>query len=448
MDDSKKTNTETPPTTADAIPEVDAEIVNETEAPTQTAQSSAHEPATDAEEQKDSPQADAEKPSASSDTKPKARRPGLVLFASVSLVALGCVAFWRFMALAPTVSSSMDAAGPAEASAQPSANRKLDNFETASVKSTKAAGAPEAANDAALPQATAQSDNLALQNAAKVAAMTDSDNTAQSVDENQSGPAFEQQEAASSEDEPYTEKSDQSNSETTPALQTDKTADETVAQLEKQIEEERAKARLLEAELAQLQEALRRAEQRAQTAQARANALEEAAASAPLAANAAALNAINRAIAEGRAFSAELSALEGFSPGLPELATLQNYADTGAPSLKALERSFTVAARESLAVAAHAQADGPVERLAARAKSLVSIRPAAPQDGASPRAIISRAENALLNGDLERTVDELDALPAPAQSAMRQWVRIAEQRIAVDNALDSLSETITQTATR
>ena len=97
------------------------------------------------------------------------------------------------------------------------------------------------------------------------------------------------------------------------------------------------------------------------------------------------------------------------------------------------------AARRALAAAGQAEAGGGLSGIMARAKSLVSVRPAAPMDGDDPGAILSRAENALEQGEIGFALLQLEDLPLPAQEAMAGWIANARARAEAKAAIARLT---------
>ena len=151
------------------------------------------------------------------------------------------------------------------------------------------------------------------------------------------------------------------------------------------------------------------------------------------------LSALKEKASAGEPFLAELDRLASLAPDLSELGTLRLYAETGAPTADALKEEFAAAAREGLAAAGREQAgQGFLAQLGARAGSVVSVRPAEPQAGDSPGAVISRAEAAALEGDFSAALAELETLSAAAQTAMEGWTGKARARADVDEAVEAL----------
>lgn len=158
------------------------------------------------------------------------------------------------------------------------------------------------------------------------------------------------------------------------------------------------------------------------------------------AAAALALSAVARATDNGEPFADELEVLAGYIPQGREIATLRRYSDTELPTAAQLEEAFLLAARDALAADGRDEAAGMFGKLSARAGNLISIRPAEPTAGDSAQAVISRAESFVDAGDIAAGVAELDALPDAARAGMADWVTLASSRVAVDQAIASLSQ--------
>lgn len=158
------------------------------------------------------------------------------------------------------------------------------------------------------------------------------------------------------------------------------------------------------------------------------------------AAAALALGAVQRVSDSGEPFAAELDVLAAYVPEGRNMAILRRYAETSVPSARTLAEDFTPAAREAIAAAHRDAAKTPLGKLGARVGNLISIRPAEPVAGDNIEAIISRAEAQIEAGDVGAGVAELETLPDPAREAMSPWMQQAASRVAVDQAIASLSD--------
>ena len=176
--------------------------------------------------------------------------------------------------------------------------------------------------------------------------------------------------------------------------------------------------------------------------------LEEAALDAltPIANGAIALSAIETAIDAGEPYESDLQILAPLNPDAQAITILSRYAKEGAPSLQGVKNGFGPAARNALSVAGREQANGAIGRLSARVQSLISVRPATPIAGDTPRAIISRAEAALEANDFDLVIAELEALPPSAKTAMGDWLSDAYVRVQLNGALSRLSNQLADRA--
>jgi hypothetical protein len=149
-----------------------------------------------------------------------------------------------------------------------------------------------------------------------------------------------------------------------------------------------------------------------------------------------ALAALTRAVDQGDPYTEELAAISQFDPAAA--ATLTAQAETGVATEAALRERFPAAARAALAAAGQEQAGGGVSGLVARAASVISVRPASPQAGDTPGAVLSRAEHALGQGETAFALLQLEDLPMSAQTAMADWIADARARAEAEAALAAL----------
>lgn len=151
----------------------------------------------------------------------------------------------------------------------------------------------------------------------------------------------------------------------------------------------------------------------------------------------AALGRLQAALDSGAAYASALPALGQ----VPEI--LINNAETGLPTLAALQNSFPEAARAALEAALRANmGESWTDRVTSFLRTQTGARSLAPREGSDPDAILSRAEAALATGDLATTLTEISALPAEAQTALQGWRTTAETRMAAQQAVADLAATI------
>lgn len=176
-----------------------------------------------------------------------------------------------------------------------------------------------------------------------------------------------------------------------------------------------------------------------ESTRAEAEAIEQAALDAARAAQVrAALAQIQIALAEGTPMAAALTDLESALGG-PVPDALQAVSE-GAPTLAKLQADFPNAARAALAAARSGGASGEdSSAFGAFLREQLNVRSVAPRDGDDADAILSRAQAAVSNGQLQTALDEVSALPDVAQSQLAEWMAVAKTRVAAVQAADDVS---------
>lgn len=219
-------------------------------------------------------------------------------------------------------------------------------------------------------------------------------------------------------------------------------AAEAVTQLEEQL---RAQQEAAEAEAAALAAAAEEAEAEAEAAQqeaAEAIAASQAAAAADVArvAAEAALLDLNIAIDSGEPFT---DALQRVSDVADVPAALSENAETGVPTLEALQQSFGPAARDVLPIALRETAgDSVADRATAFLLGQVGGRAVTPREGTDPDAVLSRVGAAVDSGDLQTALTEIGGLPEAARAELNPWVSDVEKRASVLAALADVEAAI------
>lgn len=127
-----------------------------------------------------------------------------------------------------------------------------------------------------------------------------------------------------------------------------------------------------------------------------------------------------------------------FAAILPDMpAVLVDHAATGLPSLSQLRESFPEQARLALTAALQANMGSTwAERVTNFLRAQTGARALTPQAGDDPDAILSRAQAALIAGDLPQALAQVSSLPPEAQAAMQSWTDAATLR---QTALDALT---------
>jgi len=151
-----------------------------------------------------------------------------------------------------------------------------------------------------------------------------------------------------------------------------------------------------------------------------------------------ALLSLQRAVDEGTPYADELSVIERLAPEAGTLTALRASANQGTPTLASLKIQFAPAVRNALAATDGKKASGILGRF----QKLISVRPATPQQGDRPAAVISRAEAKLEKDELSAAVQELSALSGGAAEAFSDWMSQAQQRIDASSAIEALNDAL------
>lgn len=155
----------------------------------------------------------------------------------------------------------------------------------------------------------------------------------------------------------------------------------------------------------------------------------------------AALTRVVTAVETGDSFSPALDDLEEIAAvDIPE--ALRTAAETGVPTLAALQDSFPEAARAGLAAARAEIPESEVEGFGGFIRRQLGARSVTPREGSDPDAILSRAEAALRQGDLATTLTEMEALPEVSRTAMQDWLDTATVRQAAEDAANALADSL------
>ncbi|KQY35018.1 hypothetical protein ASD38_00120 [Caulobacter sp. Root487D2Y] len=140
-----------------------------------------------------------------------------------------------------------------------------------------------------------------------------------------------------------------------------------------------------------------------------------------------------------RPFAEELASLERVLPLSPDLRALARLARDGAPTRAGLAAEFeTLTGRAAVAARDPGRNADFLARLRHALSSIVSIRQVGSTQGATPDAVLARAQKLLNEGDIEGALTALEGLPAPAQTVLAPWRAAAERRVEIDRHIAAI----------
>jgi hypothetical protein len=160
-----------------------------------------------------------------------------------------------------------------------------------------------------------------------------------------------------------------------------------------------------------------------------------------------ALTNLKRAVADGRAFSGELTAVENLSTVKLPVSELTPYKDTGVLSLAELQREFAEISRKAIQSYYRSSSNSVMSEVISRAKAAIQVKPTG-STGDSVEAILGRMETSLKAGDLQAALTEGAALQGPARQEMQAWLAKAQARAVADETLRKTDEELLASLTR
>ena len=168
---------------------------------------------------------------------------------------------------------------------------------------------------------------------------------------------------------------------------------------------------------------------------------------------------LNKTLATAQPFAAPLAALKeiaGKDPALSEKVTaatdpIAPFGARGVPTLAGLSSSFPATADAIARAVTKAEAAQTAatdqgffgktwDRIAEGMSDAVTVRPEGEAEGNGPLERLARAELRLSESKLADAVAELEGLSGPAREAAAPWLDQAKARLAVDGAMETLSQ--------
>jgi len=157
----------------------------------------------------------------------------------------------------------------------------------------------------------------------------------------------------------------------------------------------------------------------------------------------AALTKVEASMLDGAPFVEPLTLL--VNAGLPVPAILSENAENGLPTLTALTEGFDEPARAALEQSLRGNMGSTwSDRVGSFLRSQTGARSLTPQEGDDPDAVLSRANAAVMAGDLQTALTEIATLPEAAQTALAGWVGLAKLRIDAHAATVALAAALSE----
>ena len=151
-----------------------------------------------------------------------------------------------------------------------------------------------------------------------------------------------------------------------------------------------------------------------------------------------ALDRIATALDTGSEF---VQALQDYEQAMGAAApdALASMAADGVVTLQVLSQEYADVARAALAAARAEMDQGQgVAKVTNFLKNQFNARSVVPKSGDDPDAVLSRAEQALRDGDLAAAMDEIAKLGPEAQAKMSDWIAAAQARLDAQNTVNAL----------
>lgn len=118
---------------------------------------------------------------------------------------------------------------------------------------------------------------------------------------------------------------------------------------------------------------------------------------------------------------------------------LAALAADGVVTLQVLSQDYADVARAALAAARAEMDQGQgMAKVTNFLKNQFNARSVVPKSGDDPDAVLSRAEQALRDGDLAAAMDEISKLGPKAQAKMSDWIAAAQARLDAQNTVNTL----------
>lgn len=146
------------------------------------------------------------------------------------------------------------------------------------------------------------------------------------------------------------------------------------------------------------------------------------------------------AVDRGDRFDRELAAARQMAQG-DETTLLDSFApgaETGIPRRETLRREFDALSDRLVQQEADSEGPGLWHVVSRNVRKVISLRRMDGR-GNDAEAVVARADAALRDGDWDKAIEEMKALPGPYEATADEWIRQARLRSAADRALSQLA---------
>lgn len=152
-----------------------------------------------------------------------------------------------------------------------------------------------------------------------------------------------------------------------------------------------------------------------------------------------ALNAISSAASRGEPFEDAYQSLRAAMPESADVRQLASAAGNPPPTVQALRASFSDLEARALAADAKPTDSGALGWINKTFGDAVNVTPAEP-DETSTQTILTRASDALAEGDLGTTLATLGQLDSNVRGVFADWTDKAQSRLALERTLANLQQ--------
>lgn len=138
-------------------------------------------------------------------------------------------------------------------------------------------------------------------------------------------------------------------------------------------------------------------------------------------------------------FAEQIAPLARLLPDSQDWRSLEQLAQTGAPSRSSLAADFADLADRAAVASRRAPKDaGLLTRLARALEAVFAIRRIDRLTGDDPDAVLARAQRRVDDGDLDGALKDLDALPQPGREVLADWRGRVQRRLDIDRLVSAI----------